>query len=542
MRGPSAPKPPDPTETATAQFDQSFGTAGFNSLLGQVNQRTPFGNLTYSQTGSNTMTNPFTGKPMDVPQYTATQTLDPMQQRLHDQQTKGELGLAKLGSQQIDRLGGLLGRPMNVKDAPSVMAPNLAMAGGGPNLREQLGNAGKITGKIADAGGVRHKIADAGKIKRRVDGAGKVTGQIDNAGKITKTYGTNFSKDRRRVEEALYSRLNPELERGRSRLETQLSNQGIKQGSAAYDRALSNFGQQENDARMQTILAGGQEQSRLTGLTADRAAFENQAQGQRFGQNAARSAFQNEAQGQRFGQNATQTQLWNQAQQQQYGQNADRAQFHNQAQGQLFGQNAAQAQFGNQAQAQRFGQNVTGATFQNDARQQEYANQMARQGFNNQARQQGFSNDRSLRGDYFNEQFAQRNQPFNEIGALLGTGQVQSPMFANTPTPQMPTTDYGSLVNANYDQRLAAHQQQQQMSPLMGGLFGLGTSAIMASDRRLKTDVERVGVWKSLPLYLYRYVWGGPLRIGVMAQDVLRVKPSAVVPFGEFLAVDYGAL
>ena len=43
-----------------------------------------------------------------------------------------------------------------------------------------------------------------------------------------------------------------------------------------------------------------------------------------------------------------------------------------------------------------------------------------------------------------------------------------------------------------------------------------------------------------LPLYLFRYKAGGGVQVGVMAQDVLKVNPDAVVtmPSG-FYAVDY---
>jgi hypothetical protein len=56
------------------------------------------------------------------------------------------------------------------------------------------------------------------------------------------------------------------MERARATLETTLTNRGIRPGSEAYDRAMRNAGETENDARMQVTLAGGQEQSRMAGL------------------------------------------------------------------------------------------------------------------------------------------------------------------------------------------------------------------------------------------------------------------------------------
>jgi len=66
------------------------------------------------------------------------------------------------------------------------------------------------------------------------------------------------------------------------------------------------------------------------------------------------------------------------------------------------------------------------------------------------------------------------------------------------------------------------------------------------SDRRLKTDIVPVGRMENgLTVYRYRYKAGGPYVIGVMADEVERVIPHAVlkgvVP-GGFDAVNYAAL
>lgn len=68
--------------------------------------------------------------------------------------------------------------------------------------------------------------------------------------------------------------------------------------------------------------------------------------------------------------------------------------------------------------------------------------------------------------------------------------------------------------------------------------------AAPASDIRLKTDIEKVGVAANgLPLYNFRYVGDDTLYRGVMAQDVLAVRPDAVcvMPNG-YLAVRYDML
>ncbi|WP_246713818.1 tail fiber domain-containing protein [Rhizobium leguminosarum] len=64
------------------------------------------------------------------------------------------------------------------------------------------------------------------------------------------------------------------------------------------------------------------------------------------------------------------------------------------------------------------------------------------------------------------------------------------------------------------------------------------------SDRRLKTDIRRLGTSPAgIPIYAFRYIWGGPLFIGAMAQDLLLIRPDAVIQ-GEtgYYRVDYDKL
>ncbi|EJC70962.1 hypothetical protein Rleg5DRAFT_6786 [Rhizobium leguminosarum bv. viciae WSM1455] len=50
------------------------------------------------------------------------------------------------------------------------------------------------------------------------------------------------------------------------------------------------------------------------------------------------------------------------------------------------------------------------------------------------------------------------------------------------------------------------------------------------SDRRLKTDIRRLGTSPAgIPIYAFRYIWCGPLFIGTMAQDLLLIRPDAVI-------------
>src|SRR3546814_17777733 len=85
-----------------------------------------------------------------------------------------------------------------------------------------------------------------------------------------------------------------------------------------------------------------------------------------------------------------------------------------------------------------------------------------------------------------------RNQPINEITALLSGSQVSNPASMSGPSPQTQVggVDYAGLVNQNYQNQMNAYGAK------MGGLFGLagsrGGAAIM-SDRRPKAEIQPVG-------------------------------------------------
>ncbi len=134
-------------------------------------------------------------------------------------------------------------------------------------------------------------------------------------------------------------------------------------------------------------------------------------------------------------------------------------------------------------------------------------------------------------------QLALRNQPINELTALLSAGQVQPPQFQN-----VPGIDVAGIQNANYGQQLGAYNANQAQ---MGGLFSAGASLIPGlfalSDRRAKTDIKKIGQTDAgTPIYQFRYKHGGPTQIGYMAQDLLETHPEAVTmgPDG-FYRVNY---
>lgn len=78
---------------------------------------------------------------------------------------------------------------------------------------------------------------------------------------------------------------------------------------------------------------------------------------------------------------------------------------------------------------------------------------------------------------------------------------------------------------------------------MLGTMAGSASSMMAMSDRRLKTDIERVGTLANgLPVYTFRYKSGGPVVMGVMADEVKRLIPEAVGNIGGYDAVNYSML
>jgi Chaperone of endosialidase len=223
---------------------------------------------------------------------------------------------------------------------------------------------------------------------------------------------------------------------------------------------------------------------------------------------------------------------------------------------------AQRAGFRNAAEQQAFNQLQARGQYYNQAEQQAAQEQNQRAAFYNAAaREHYFSDPATRRQQALTEAYALRNQPINEISALLSGSQVQQPTFMETPRNQIPTTDVAGLMNQNFQQQFANFQQQQQQTnQIIGGLFGAAGNigrgifaggGLLASDRKVKENINRIGTVfvaeerpvqeprrRKLPIYEYSYK-GDPARhVGPMAQDVEKVDPGAVRSIGGIKHID----
>ncbi len=148
------------------------------------------------------------------------------------------------------------------------------------------------------------------------------------------------------------------------------------------------------------------------------------------------------------------------------------------------------------------------------------------------------------RGQAINELLTKRNQPINEITALMAGGQVQQPSFVNTPTTNVQPVDYSGLQNAAYNAK------SNQYNGMMGGLAGLGSAAIggwAMSDERSKKNIKKVGKLNDgTPIHAFKYkkkFGGGLMQLGALAGEVEKKHPHAVAKTKSGMkAVNYSRL
>lgn len=265
--GGKAPAAPDPTATANAQGQMSKDVALWNSALNNVNQITPFGNLTWSL-GTNTNN-------AGAPQYDQ----NAYNQALAAYNQGGNNGGLYIGSD-----GKLTTNQYTPTQGNALLSPNQAYNGS-----LQSGSAPKLSdyqtgGASSDMSGLpqwtsqvnlspesqaifdsymRQQNQLGGLSESALNQVGQAYASPYNYDSLAPLYGEgDLTAARNKTEEAIYSRLNPQFSKDEEALRSRLINQGIGQGSQAYSREMENFNQMKNDARMQTVLAGGAESDR----------------------------------------------------------------------------------------------------------------------------------------------------------------------------------------------------------------------------------------------------------------------------------------
>jgi hypothetical protein len=147
-------------------------------------------------------------------------------------------------------------------------------------------------------------------------------------------------------------------------------------------------------------------------------------------------------------------------------------------------------------------------------------------------RSQGHQRDQFLLDSYgqdFATQQALRNQPINEITALMSGGQVSQPVFNGAGVSSIPTTDNAGIINQNYANQVAAADKRN--AGIGSVLSGIG-SAFALSDETTKKNIKKVGTVNGQAWHEFNYKGeprGAPIRMGLMAGKVARKTPEAVI-------------
>lgn len=180
--------PPDYVGAAKETAAGNLAAAETATAANRVSQYTPYGNLVYQQSGTDTKGNPL---------WSATTSLSPGEQALYNQQLNTSLGLGKLQDLGLGYVQDMISKPFSTANLPQV--------------------------------GINP--------------------------------GENYSA-------AIMRQLDPQIQQDRKSLDAKLANQGIMQGSEAYENAMRQQGMREAQLRDQAIVGGMQ-----TGLAANQQAF-----------------------------------------------------------------------------------------------------------------------------------------------------------------------------------------------------------------------------------------------------------------------------
>src|SRR3990167_6239765 len=501
---PSPPPAPDYAGAATAQGAANRETAVATAKLGNPNVISPYGSQTVSYGGTG-------AEEGLIP--TVTQTLSPDSQAIFDQQQQVRRALAGLSQQGITTAQGTMGTPFNFTGPDiqtSIGNPNVQTTVDNPAVRRSIfgaamnpvspnASSGGTQGQLTNAGGgANPSLQDAIAALRRGDQAGgqgmlrSIVGLPDLPASTGRVLTPGVGQNTRP--------LGPPPNQAGQPYNPSIAAMPVNAGTTGQQAIMARLQPQLERARQQQ-----ETQLRNQGLVQGGEAYGNAMTAQHQRENDLLS------QAGLYGINLDLA-----ANQQGFGQALAGAQFENQATGQQFGQNLQTGQFANQGAGQQFGQGLQAGQFGNTAGQQDYTRQLY-----------------------------ERNLPLNEITALMSGSQIQNPQFQQyTGSNINPAPIFNAAQQqAGWNQGLY-NQQVGTQNANTAGLYGLGAAGIGAffSDRRLKSNIVRIGT-HPLNIGVYEYDIFGNRERGVMADEVLTVRPEAVIthPSG-YMMVDYGRL
>lgn len=477
------PDPPDYRAAAQETAASSRDVTEQQTWGNRPTINTPFGQQTWDVTPT---WDPSTGQYLNS--WTQNTYLTPESQAALDSQMRIGQGRSNLAEGMIGRTADEYGQPMDWNQFTGLAeTPGNSQYGGLPDVPEYSSEDIQRT-----LGTNEYNPVD---FQKNLD-----TSNLQNVDPSQRYDQSAISA----LNERFDTRQEPRLQRQAEAKRTQLLNQGLKPGDQAYDTAMQEMSQGQEDTRRQAdldaILTGGAEASRYHGMDLN---TRNQQFGERTGAgNFANDAAQRQLEqtlgigGQKFNESSTAGAFANsaagQALQQKLGIGA-----------QKFQQDTAKAEIGDTRANNQYNQSMQGAEYTNRLRQQQIAEEMQRRGLT-----------------------------INEMNAILTGQQIGMPSMPGFNAAQASAaTDYSGAAKDQYGAAMDAFnaQQQQTQGLMQGGM----SAAMMFSDIKLKKNISATDLTRGkLPIYAYHYLWqddSEPRILGVMAQDVELVYPDAVV-------------
>ena len=125
---PAAPAAPTPEATASAQTGSNIGTAITQSELNDVNQTTPYGSSTFTQTGSTPYTDASSGITYQIPQEQQNVTLNPAEQSALTSEQQIAQTLGGYGQDIVNNNASAITTPLNfsaLPQAPTNLGPSV---------------------------------------------------------------------------------------------------------------------------------------------------------------------------------------------------------------------------------------------------------------------------------------------------------------------------------------------------------------------------------------------------------------------------------
>lgn len=152
-------------------------------------------------------------------------------------------------------------------------------------------------------------------------------------------------------------------------------------------------------------------------------------------------------------------------------------------------------------------------------------------------------------GDAYNRFNNDQTNIFNRLATIAGIGQTANSSLNQSGQNygDQASSIYGSMGSAVTEANAANASSPSMFDTLLGAGAQLGGAylsnpAIFMSDIRAKENIEHVGERNGYPVYEFNYKNDNQRYRGVMAQDVEKITPEAIIDRNGVLMVDYNMI